>query len=164
MCIFIAVSVAGYRGDAARAFRERKLVAGPLAAEFGAPLPQDGSTLSVTDGHCACGLFAGTPGPQQFDADDERRRYQRKGWSPAKIERAIEAKRLAHTRPASANEHADAFTAAVGELATSRARVTLLASNSDSSFHVTGKMQLALGDFLASGGAFPQNTLVTIAA
>jgi hypothetical protein len=33
MCVFIAVAVAGYRGDPAQPFRERKLVAKLLASE-----------------------------------------------------------------------------------------------------------------------------------
>jgi hypothetical protein len=101
MCVFIAVSVAGYRGDLALPFRERRLVAEPVTAEFGAPLPVDGSTLSVSDGHCE-------------------------------------------------------------DLATRGARVTLLASDYDSSFRVTGSARLALGEFVSSGGVFPQNVFVTI--
>jgi hypothetical protein len=99
MCVFIAVSVAGYRGDLALPFRERRLVAEPVTAEFGAPLPVDGSTLSVSDGHCACSVYVSGDAKRGFDADDARRRYLRKGWSPSKIERAIEAKRVTHERP-----------------------------------------------------------------
>lgn len=162
MCVFIAVSIAGYRGDPALPFRERRLVAEPLSAEFGAPLPADGSTLSVSDGHCACSLYVGGAAQPGFDVDAERRRYQRKGWSQSKIDRAIDAKRAAHERPARENELAKAFVAAIEDVVTGGARVRLLASDYDSSFHVSGYGQLALGEFVSSGGMFPQNTLVTI--
>lgn len=162
MCVFIAVSIAGYRGDAALSFRERRLFAEPISAEFGAPLPADGSTLSISDGHCACSVYAGGAAQPGIDMDAERRRYQRKGWSQSKTERAIDAKRAAHERPAREHELAKAFAAAIEDLMTSGARVKLLASDYDSSFHVSGYARLALGDLVSSGGMFPQNTLVTI--
>jgi len=164
MCVFVAVSVAGYLGDAARPFRERNLVAEPLPAESGASLPTDGSTLSITDGHCSCSLYVGAAGRNDFNADEERSRYQRKGWSQSKIERAIEAKRVAHHRPGRANKLAEAFVAAVEELTIARAQLTLLASDVNSSFRVSGAVRLALGDFVSSGGMFPQSTLVSIDA
>jgi hypothetical protein len=40
--------------------------------------------------------------------------------------------------------------------------VTLLASDYDSSFRVTGSARLALGEFVSSGGVFPLNVFVTI--
>jgi hypothetical protein len=163
MCVFIAVAVARYRGDAARPFRDRNLVAEPIPAEFDAPLPADGSTLLITDGHCACSIFPGMSAQKEVDAEEERRRYRRKGWTGAKIERAIEAKRLAHQRPSRTSELAEAFVAAVEELAVSGAHLTLLASDYDSAFHASGSARLALGDFVSSRGVFPQNTLISIA-
>jgi hypothetical protein len=164
MCVFIAVAVAKYGGDAAKSFRDRNLIAEPIPAEFNAPLPADGSTLLITDGHCACSIFPGMSAQKEFDAEEERRRYRRKGWTRVKIERAIEAKRLAHERPGRASELAEAFVAAVEELAVSRAHLTLLVSDYDCSFHSSGTARLALADFVSSRGAFPQNTLVSIDA
>jgi len=74
----------------------------------------------------------------------------------------MEAKRAAHERPARDHDRVVAFINAVEELAISGARVTLLASDSDSSFHVSGAQRLALDEFKSSGGLFPQNTLVTL--
>jgi len=73
----------------------------------------------------------------------------------------MEAKRAAHERPAPERQLVEAFNTAIVELVTSGARVTLLASDSDSSFHVSGAQRLTLDNFRSSG-EFPQNTLVTV--
>jgi len=164
MCVFVVVSVAGFRGDAARPFREREFVAEPVTAGLGASLPLDGTRLLITDGHCACSLAASLSPRRAFDIGGERQRYERKGWSAAKIERALEAKRTAHGRPDGKADYAKDFVAAIEELATARARVTLFASDDSSSFRVAGSTRLPLGDFVSSGGNFPESTLVTLDA
>ena len=161
MCIFIEVAVAGYRGDAAQPFRERRLVAEPLTSEPGIPTA-NGTRLSVTDGHCACSVYAGNSAKTRFDDGEERGRYLRKGWSQSKIDRAIEAKRASHERPAREREHVNAFAAAIQELTAGGASLTLLASDVNSSFHISGTARLPLGEFVSRGGDFPQNTLVSI--
>ena len=71
---------------------------------------------------------------------------------------------MAHHRPGRANKLAEAFVAAVEELTIARAQLTLLASDVNSSFRVSGAVRLALGDFVSSGGMFPSSTLVSIDA
>jgi hypothetical protein len=164
MCVFVVVSVAGFRGDAARPFRERGFVAEPFTTELGGSLPPNGTRLSITDGHCACSLAAAISPRTAFDADRERHRYERKGWSAAKIERAIDAKRVAHEKPDGRADYARAFVAAIEELAVSPARVTLFATDINSSFQVTGSARLRLSDFVSRGGDFPESTLVTLDA
>jgi hypothetical protein len=164
MCVFVVVSVAGFRGDAARPFRERGFVAEPVTADLGGTLPLDGTRLSITDGHCACSLAASISPRTEFDADRERQRYERKGWSGAKIGRAIEAKRVTHEKPDGKAGCARDFVAAIEELAASRAHITLFATGVDSSFRVTGSARLPLCNFVTSGGAFPESTLVTLEA
>ena len=103
-----------------------------------------------------------------FNADEERRRYRRKGWSPSKIERAIEAKRAAHERPPRQRELAESFVEAIRHLASSGARVTLLAhmfsGTLDEAFETSGTERIPLGSFLEKGGEFPEDTLVTLVA
>ena len=164
MCVFVVVAVAGFRGDAARPFRERGFVAEPVTAGLGGSLPLDGTSLSITDGHCACSLARAISPRTAFDADRERHRYERKGWSEAKIDRAIEAKRVAHEKPDGNADYARKFVAAIEELAVSPSRVTLFATDINSSFRVTGSARLPLRDFVSRGGDFPESTLVTLDA
>jgi len=56
--------------------------------------PEHLVAYSITSGGCACDLV--TAGPPSGDADVERerlrRKYERKGWSKAKIQRALDGK------------------------------------------------------------------------
>ena len=167
MCVFIAVAVAGYRGDVTQPFRERRLKAEALSGAFAAKLPA-GTHLSITDGHCACSVFPGRPEITAVDPGEERRRYERKGWSQPKIDRAIEAKRAAHARPSRQPDLSKFFVEAIEHLTTSGARVTLLAHSFsgglDEPFEVAGVERTRIEAFLAAHGEFPEDTLVTIVA
>jgi len=169
MCTFIAIAVADYRGDARQPFKERHLAAENLTGAFAAKLPA-GVHLSITDGHCACSVYPSRRANIARDLDDERRRYQRKGWSKAKIERAIESRRVAHARPGSSSQPdlAKCFIEAITHLVTSGARVTLLAhffrGEFDEVFEVAGVGRIPIDAFLEKSGEFPNDTLVTIVA
>jgi hypothetical protein len=169
MCTFIAIAVTGYRGDARQPFRERYLAAENLTGAFAAKLPA-GAHLSITDGHCACSVYPSRRANIARDPDDERRRYQRKGWSQSKIERAIEARRVAHARARSSSQPdlAKCFVEAISHLVTSGARVTLLAhffrGGFDEVFEVAGGERTPIGAFLEKSGEFPNDILVTIVA
>ncbi|HEU4779423.1 MAG TPA: hypothetical protein VFS58_06025 [Steroidobacteraceae bacterium] len=140
-------------------------MAEPLAGSFAAKLPA-GTHLLITDGHCACRVYPSRATTVDCDDDEERRRYQRKGWSRSKIERAINAKREAHARPSSRPDLAKCFVEAVQELTTSGARVTLLAHSFrgalDEPFEVAGVESTPLETFLKMFGKFPEDKLVTI--
>jgi len=167
MCIFIAVSVAGYRGDATQPFRDRRLKAEALTGAFAAKLPA-GTHLSITDGHCACSVFPGRPEITAVDPGEERRRYERKGWSKAKIDRAIESKRAAHARHSRQPDLSNLFVKAIEHLITSGATVTLLAHSFsggfDEPFEIAGVERTPLGAFLESHGEFSEDALATIVA
>lgn len=48
--------------------------------------PEDGQVMvSVTNGHCSCGMLPG----EIESVDRTRQKYARKGWSAAKVERAV---------------------------------------------------------------------------
>lgn len=69
--------------------------------------------LEITVGGCSCGLF---PTPRKTDHDEsERRRYQKKGWSAAKIERALQASRSARGRD-HGNQNAQRFREGIAAL------------------------------------------------
>ncbi len=156
----ILVAVAGCRGDPREAFRARKLVAEEPPAGYAAAMKADGAQMLITSGHCSCDLYRGDA-EQSFDEAAERRRYLKKGWSSAKIDRAVESKRT-HRPRTSQWELADAFAAAVCELARQGARVTLLASNTDAEFAAGAAQSIPVLEFAGTAGCFPRDTLVRI--
>ena len=90
MCYFIAIAVPQDAADGVGRNIPQGLHVQPvdnpaLTRVFG----PDRATFIVTSGHCACDLFhaaAARPRGEQL-----RRKYERKGWSKAKVDRAIES-------------------------------------------------------------------------
>ena len=80
-------------------------------------MPRDAVRIDVTAGWCACDFYCGdTPQESNEDPDAERRSYARKGWTQAKIDRAIESRRSAGR--ATPRKHlSDDFAAAIETLA-----------------------------------------------
>jgi len=166
MCVIVTVGVAGFRGDATAPFRAAGFTTKPAINPTSAAMPRDAVRIDVTAGGCSCDFYCGdTPQKSAADPDAERRKYARKGWTQAKIDRAIEARRSA--RPATPREGLDdQFAAAIGALARQGARVTLLAHmfsrNFDEPFEITGTTELPLDHYMKGGNYFPKDTLVTI--
>ena len=168
MCVFIIVAVRKFSGDPAEVFTRRRL----WVSSYGVDVPRvrfssDAVRMNVSDGHCACSIYAGyasEPEPEAEDAGDAiRETYRRKGWTETKIDRALASKRHARKmRPEF--QRGTSFAAAVAELVESGARVELIASDSNAEFNVSGAMKLPLATFVASGGQFPENTCVSITA
>jgi hypothetical protein len=167
MCVIVTVGIAGFRGDATAPFRAAGFTTEPAANPTACAMPRDAVRINVTAGGCSCNFYCGDT-PEKTDPDADRRRYARKGWSQAKIERAIEASRSAH-RPKSARSDLPAqFAAAIETLAKQGARVTLLAymfsGSFDEPFSIAGTTELPLGYYVKPGNYFPEDTLVTIVA
>lgn len=59
----------------------------PIKAVF----PRGDSIVCVTRGGCSCGIYHSAP--HGFDENAERRKYEKKGWTKAKIERAMLGRR-----------------------------------------------------------------------
>jgi len=132
-------------------------------------MPRDAVRIDVTVGGCSCDFYCGdTPLKTAADPDAERRKYARKGWTRAKIDRAIESSRSAGR--ATPRKHlSDEFAAAIETLAMQGARVTLLAHmfsrDFDEPFEIVGTTELPLDHYIKTGGNyFPEDTLVTIVA
>src|SRR5215510_7292371 len=75
--------------------------------------PPSDLLLEITVGGCSCGLLAAPLRSDHGEAD--RRRYEKKGWSAAKIERALEASRAARGQDHS-SENARRFRDAIAGL------------------------------------------------
>jgi hypothetical protein len=129
-------------------------------------MPKGSLLLDVTDGGCSCSICASSVADAAFDAEAERARYARKGWSAAKVSRVIEAKQAAHGRR-KVGSKAEQFCLSVGALARAGARIALISHFYEGLFaeevvSVAARAQMSLPDFLKNQGAFPADTLVTI--
>src|SRR5687767_15023192 len=105
MCVIVTVGIAGFRGDATAPFRAAGFATRPAVNATSAAMPRNAVRIDVTAAGCSCNFYSGdTPQKSAADPDAERRRYARKGWSQAKIERAIESSRSAHRAKSSPDD------------------------------------------------------------
>jgi len=166
MCVIVTVGVAGFRGDAAAPFRAAGFAAESALNPTSAAMPRDAKRLDITAGGCSCSFYCGDT-PQRPDPDIARRRYERKGWSQAKIDRAIEASHSPRTS-SRRNDLSGQFTAAIETLAKQGARVTLLAhmfsGSFDEPFEIAGTTEMPLEHYLKTENHFPEDMLVTLVA
>jgi hypothetical protein len=167
MCRLIMVGVGGAKSDATEPFRRRGLAAMPATNSTSSVLPA-ATALEIAVGGCSCDLYTCDASQDHVDGEKERRRYERKGWSAAKIDRALDASRAAAERPTVRRGRAEAFVAALQQLVTERAQITLLVHDFDGlftePFRVTGEVTIPISDFVASGGRFPEDTVVSLVA
>src|SRR5262245_42181488 len=128
MCYLVTVAVLGYEGDVAGVFRRHGLLAtAAMNPSVRAAMPGGALALDITRGGCSCSIYMLPRRNRVLDEDTERRRYAKKGWSRAKIDRAITAKK--HVRERRSDEtgaFASAFTSAMEEIASSGARIALV--------------------------------------
>lgn len=164
MCVVITVGVAGFRGDHTAPFRAYGFTTKPASNPTTAAMPRDAVCIDVTAAGCSCAFYGGDT-PEKSDPDAVRRRYARKGWSKAKIDRAVASSRS--TRPATprVDLHGQ-FCAAIETLAKQGARVTLLAhmfsGSFDEPFEIAGTTELPLAHYVESGNQFPEDMVVSL--
>ena len=93
MCYFITVAAVGSTAEALLNVRSRGLDVSPYTNRYlSRQLPEGSRTFALTSGGCSCGLYRGDPPNDEQDQEVLKRlrtKYQKKGWSQAKIERAI---------------------------------------------------------------------------
>ena len=127
--------------------------------------PPSDLLLEVTAGGCSCGLF---PTPAKVDHDEvERRRYEKKGWSVAKIERALQASRSARGRDReSQNERR--FREGIVGLLRRTSSLRLFAHMYSGAFDSelvssSGTIKMTVAEYQKEHGALPEDVLVEIA-
>ena len=107
------------------------------------------------------------PDPCACSSRWESRRYARKGWTQAKIDRAIASSRSSRAATPR-NDLPGQFAAAIETLARQGACLTLLAhmfsGKFDEPFEIVGATQLPLENYMKAGHHFPEDTLVTLLA
>ncbi len=92
MCHYVTVGVPAEKAGYLEQAIPRGLVADPTANHsIARHLPKDYRTYLVTSGMCSCDLFRRPVGPVEQEAHRKKfhKKYQKRGWSKAKIERAM---------------------------------------------------------------------------
>ena len=121
--------------------------------------------LNVTVGGCSCGLF---PTPAKADHDEgERRRYEKKGWSAAKIERALQASRATRGRE-SESQNARRFREGIVALLQRTSSVRLFVHMYSGAFDSEPvssirSISMTVDEYQRQHGALPEDVLVEIA-
>jgi hypothetical protein len=166
MCYLISVSAIGFDGSLPEHFRAYKLRASPtknptvLRTLGGVP-------YDITDGHCSCSFYVAPATVDRAEAEinAERGRYEKEGWSKAKIDRALEAKSKLHSR--TARSPAFDFPGAVGALLRAGSGVRLLCHSyggrfDEEIFEVTTTITMALESLAFQRSSFPEDAIVTL--
>ena len=160
MCWFIEIGAPSEveldeRRLAVRGGRVQRAPGSPLQGA----LPAGDVAWSVSAGGCACGLFA-----QADFAEAEaraRRAYTRRGWSAAKIERAVEARREDGRLGEPAGHRA--FREFFAEVARSAGRVRLLVHDaSDAADAPRATVTLSLAEYEQRLGQVPVGAIVVV--
>lgn len=165
MCYFVTVAVPAKRESALGHFRDagyalRSCANRQLAAAF----PGGFKLFEVTHGGCSCGLYAAAI--QRPTEEGVRAKYAKKGWSPARIERAVASKRHSG-RLGDGTPLFKAFLEAVRGAATDAKRLVLFAhwysGGTDSEvFGSLDSSAFSVAEFIESGGVYPHDTIVDI--
>jgi hypothetical protein len=154
-------------GNPTEIFRAHGLQAEPAVnPHVRAAIPNSPVILDVTDGVCSCRLRPQATADEAVVEGAERARYARKGWSAAKIARAIEAKRATRGRHKSSSSP-QSFCLSVEALVRSGSEVAIISHFYHGSFaeevlSVGARASMSLNDFVGSLSAFPDDTLVTV--
>ncbi len=172
MCSLVSVAVSDYASDPREVFRAHGFHTAPAAnPHMRAALPQDALVFDVTRSGCSCEFYLSTArAAAEMDGERERRRYRRQGWTAAKIARVM-AEKSAAAQAAGAHLllHGGCanFCQAVERIVRFGGGMQLIAHEFTGSFAgepvtVLGAVETGLAEFLASGGAFPEDTVVKI--
>src|SRR5215207_3064519 len=94
MCFYLTVAVPKAQGEQVHAVFGETFEARPTAnASVMAALPAGYDAWVVTNGTCSCDLYASLVSPPMTEDERQeqlRKKYARRGWSAAKIARAVE--------------------------------------------------------------------------
>ena len=166
MCYLIAIALATPAAEA------RKIIeaAGFSARDSVNPhvrniFPRRSATrIEVTNGMCSCDLI-NHPRPA-LDDTKERLRYKDKGWSDAKIDRALAAKRNARHRPAVRKQSLE-FARVVQELVAVTGSVSILThfyngAFDDETIEKKPEVTHSAAQFLANSGALSADVVVHV--
>ena len=166
MCYLISVSAIGFGGSLPEHFHAYKLLASPTRNPT-VLRTLGGMPYGITDGHCSCSFYVApaTVDRAEVKINAVRERYEKEGWSKAKIDRALEAKSRSQSR--TARSLAFDFPSAVGALLRAGAGVQLLCHSytggfDEETFKVTTKLTMAFESLAFQRSSFPEDAIVTL--
>ena len=123
--------------------------------------------LDVTIGGCSCDLVGRHHGARDGDMSKQRHRYEKLGWSRAKIDRALQASTAAHDRDhagAHARKFREGVLALLDRVRSIRLFVHTYTGDFDTEVVISrGVARVSRAEYEAAHGAFPQDTLVEVA-
>jgi hypothetical protein len=172
MCYLITIGIDKSLGSVLPEFgndREGLAVAPSRNPALAKIFPPGDLRLEITVGGCSCELFSTSASAEEEINREaaERRRYQKKGWSAAKIERALQASRVAHDRDRR-GDNARRFLEAILALLERTRSVRIFAHMYSGLFDtesVVAKAHASLtrAAYQANHGAIPEDVLCEIA-
>ena len=170
MCYFVTLGIAESGLAAVEAFgRERYgLSFTPAKNPFVAHLfPNTDTLFYVTHGGCSCDLYSNPvheETPKQ--TEDHAARYRRKGWSEAKIQRALADREKPRSRPRREDYHSkfcDTVVDLVEKVGSVRVFAHMYAGRVDTeAVGSFGRRIMPLQEFHSSGGMFAEDTLFEV--
>lgn len=106
MCYFLSVGLAANEAICLEQAIPRGLAAFPLPnPSLLTHLPADFVSYNLISGGCSCGLYLGPDvgevKPKRRSESHARKEYEGRGWSPARLERALAQSAKARARPSS---------------------------------------------------------------
>jgi hypothetical protein len=129
--------------------------------------PKTDTLFYVTHGGCSCDLYT-DPGHEETpdQAQNHAARYRRKGWSEAKIQRAL-ADRNKPRPPTRRDDYRLKFRDTVSALVEEFGSIRLFAHMYDGKVEMeeigaSGHRTMPLGEFRSAGGMFAENTLIEV--
>lgn len=167
MCSLVTVGLRDCQGDPIEIFRVNDLTAqAAVNPHVRMAFPRGAMLLDITDGGCSCSFYRSEIQEDAWSESALRARYARKGWSNAKITRAIEGKRAAHERR-SEDSAQERFCRSIEALVLGGAQVTLISHDyrglfSAEQVNIDGRTEVPLQTFIAQQGSFPEDVLVTV--
>ena len=170
MCQLLTIGVSKSAGSALTAFggpRDGLAVTPSRNPHLASIFPPMDVRLDVTIGGCSCGLIGGQHGGRSGDLSNQRRRYERMGWSRAKIERALQASTAGHDHDhasAHARRFREGILALLDRMPSIRLFVHMYSGDFDTETVVSkGVAHISRGQYEAAHGAFSEDTLVEVA-
>lgn len=129
MCFFITVAVPKAKADVLKEAVPRGMHIDPVEnRSVSNALPSDYTTYLLCSGGCSCGLYQDeiVIRSEQPDLAKRRIQYEKKGWSDAKIGRALEQSQSSQTPPYEGEEFVGLREDVVGVLAQVAMKVSKL--------------------------------------
>lgn len=124
---------------------------------------------ALVGGHCSCELYRAPGDAEKAAAEDEqfRQKARRKGWSRAKTQRALEARRPALEHRAARSDDASRLYRALAETVRAIGAIRLFAHSSSGERNVevvpaAERTAFSLAEWEANGFAFPSETLAEV--